>query len=148
LLSKCLERDRDLRCQTAAELRTDLKRLKRDTSSGTHRISDSDPVSDAEPHTPSATSSASSVSGVVPPTGCAPSAIGAQPSSGSSWIATIAKEHKLGATTVALIVLALVGGPLYGLRGAFSHTAPRPFAQFSISQVTNSGTATLAAISP
>jgi Tol biopolymer transport system component len=33
ILSKTLEKDRDLRCQTAAELRADLKRLKRDTDS-------------------------------------------------------------------------------------------------------------------
>ncbi len=34
IINKLLEKDRDLRCQTASELRTDLKRLKRDTSSG------------------------------------------------------------------------------------------------------------------
>jgi serine/threonine protein kinase len=34
IIIKALEKDRELRCQTAAELRTDLKRLKRDTDSG------------------------------------------------------------------------------------------------------------------
>jgi Tol biopolymer transport system component len=33
IVQKTLERDRDLRCQTAAELRADLKRLKRDSDS-------------------------------------------------------------------------------------------------------------------
>jgi Tol biopolymer transport system component len=33
IVEKTLERDRDLRCQTAAELRADLKRLKRDSDS-------------------------------------------------------------------------------------------------------------------
>jgi non-specific serine/threonine protein kinase len=41
ILSKALEKDRNLRCQTATELKTDLLRLKRDTDSGGRRAAES-----------------------------------------------------------------------------------------------------------
>jgi serine/threonine protein kinase len=47
ILDKALEKDRNLRCQTATELKTDLSRLKRDLESGKKRAkekSDSDPA--------------------------------------------------------------------------------------------------------
>jgi serine/threonine protein kinase len=47
IISKALEKDRELRYQTAAELRADLKRLKRDTDSGRSAASVSSPIAPA-----------------------------------------------------------------------------------------------------
>jgi serine/threonine protein kinase/tetratricopeptide (TPR) repeat protein len=59
MINKSLEKDRELRYQSAAELRTDLKRLKRDTDSGRSAA-----ISAAEPAV--APSSTSAVSAAAP----------------------------------------------------------------------------------
>ena len=54
IITKSLEKDRDLRYQTAAELRGDLKRLRRDTQSGKAAVESSGrlPVASVTPTTP------------------------------------------------------------------------------------------------
>jgi len=56
ILAKTLEKDRELRCQTAAELRADLKRLKRETESSRSGMSTGFATSAAKPAATPATS--------------------------------------------------------------------------------------------
>src|SRR5271156_5117389 len=58
ILSKLLEKDRTLRCQSATELKTDLSRLKRDLESGSKRAAD---VSESKGGTAKTASSMKSV---------------------------------------------------------------------------------------
>ena len=102
IVSKCLEKDRDLRYQVASEIRADLKRLKRDTGSGrTGAIPESRGTLDA-----SATSVSSRTAMRT-----TPEASVVRDTSDSQMVAALARRHKkilfAGAGVAVLAVAAL-----------------------------------------
>ena len=125
IINKCLEKDRDLRYQHAADIRTDLKRLKRDTDSSHSRA-----VSEV--------------------TSAGPILVGPaadRPSSGAVLLAE-ARRHK-GVLALMLVGLALLmvtlGIYFFRLSGRRSEWNLQAM---KISRVTQSGNATNVAISP
>ncbi len=135
IISKSLEKDRELRYQHAADMRADLKRLKRETESSRTAV-------------PSESNAPSPSSGVVP----APATATAQPahSSGtgsSSAVVAAAKQHKFGLAGGALVALVVLAAAGFGVYSMLHRAAPAPFQNFSIAQVTNSSKAVVTAIS-
>ena len=145
IIDKCLEKDPSLRYQHAADLRSDLKRLKRDTESG-RRV----PSAVSEP-APAGNVGPAGVSNSViqPPLSSTPLIGTAHPAhSSSSAVVTAAKQHRFGVAGIGVLVVAVLIAAGYGVYSLLRHPGAVPFQNFTVTQVTNSGKAERAAISP
>jgi eukaryotic-like serine/threonine-protein kinase len=144
IINKSLEKDPGLRYQHAADMRSDLQRLKRDTESSRQAAPPTEIAPASSGTTPAILNPAAQASGATRISGSGP----AQPARTSSSAVAVARQHKWGTGAIAIAALIVVAAAGYGVYSLVHRPAAAPFQNFTVTQVTNSGKAALAAISP
>ena len=116
ILNKALEKDRNLRYQHAADIRTDLQRLKRDTDSGRAVAASSSSVAAAlepipQPSTPPSAPSSAKIS--APVSAASSSASAAAVVDTSVPVAPSSKPWKVVVPAAAVLVAVLIASGMY-----------------------------------
>jgi serine/threonine protein kinase/tetratricopeptide (TPR) repeat protein len=136
IIDRCLEKDRELRYHSAADVRADLKRVQRDIDSERVRTSSRTPV-DEEALPPDGPARV----GIPSTPGGSTGSVAPQTSSDAALVIGVVKRHKTGiiATAVVLILLAagVIGGRIWLARtdggGPIDSIAVLPFVNGSVS---------------